>query len=239
MVFPFDFLTAFNAHNNLAIMKASAYKAVDILKSVWVMGFSLVALAGYLVAAVSSLGLDPATVTRQFYPMQARYIDFFGLTNPLHSFFFWAIVCVMGVSIMLRALDQGVPWWRTTLLMIVMVSGSVAMLWVSRPTGDTSAVTVDFGDQGMLDMSPDSVYRLPDGSNVIVKLTAAGPLVLKKHKNSITASLPTVQGNGGGIMVRMCSPPSVQTSVAALVAGGIALLALFGFMGAGVWGKGT
>jgi len=211
-------------------MNVPRSNAVELMSSRWLLVFFLAGLTIFLVVAAG--GPLNSTDSGQYLPMQARYIDFFGLSRPLHSFFFWALLGIISISILLRGMRQGASITISIFLIVAFITGSSGMLATSKAV-ISSGMTVDLPETGQLNMDPGSVYQInvkKQTEKVTLRMTDAGPIVVKGSSGGLTAFMP-LKNSGRTARVRLCQPEKLGISNMALILDALALLALFSGLG--------
>lgn len=166
-------------------------------------------------------------IVSHYFPMQARYIDFFGLARPLHSFFFWALLLIISVSIFLRSIRQDASMLKSIPLLIVIIAGSSGILTMAPVTTPSRGMAVDLPETGRLNMEPGQVYQVDVNGNTkktLLRMTEAGPIVAEKSTKGLTVFMP-LKTPGQKASVRLCAPHTTM-SVLALLLESLALLGL-------------
>ena len=212
-------------------MNVPRSNATILLTSRWFLILLFLGLTAFLTAAAS--GPLGAEALNNYYPMQARYIGFFGLTKPLHSFFFWAMLGLIGVSIFLRTIQQQASRAGTLLLLFVLIAGTAGALVMPAENGPSAAMTVNLPKTGRLEMIPGQVYRFNANNQeqkASLRMTDAGPLVLTSSAKGLYAFLP-VKTDDEKAGVRLCRPRTSRFSSLAILLDALALLALLAGIG--------
>ncbi len=197
------------------------------MSSQWFLLTVFLFLAVFMLA-FASLPASMSNPASHYLPMEARYIEFFGLTKPVSSFFFWVLMATLGTGIFLRGVVHGGRHYLPVLAGLFALFLAVpAALMTGRSPVSTGKVSVDLPVVHGVEMEPSAVYDFNvHGSSIkaSMRMTDAGPLIVQQSAKGLKAFL-ALSPEHPDARVRLCSPGTLHYSVTAILLDALAFLA--------------
>ena len=174
----------------------------EVLQSRYLATLSTLLLVGYLLAAVSGpLGLEEYDVLRLYPPFAGQWLQYLGLTDPIGSFFFWAILGIFVVTHLVRTSS-----W-TGLVYLLGIAALVILVGMSKRGYSTDWV-LSLKGLGPIEVQAGDTYEVGSqpAKGMKLSVTTAGdrPFVALREGDALYGLI--AQDNKGDSYISVCRP---------------------------------